>query len=265
MDWKQFTNTLYLQYIPINTNYSYQGGYNYTSTSLIDGFYTKIQPRTTNSPIFSSKTILNLKQNSDHYPIILYISFNNIIAKKHRPILNSNKPRILNPIPSKNINKFYIQFSKTNTTLIHQLINILQSNTKLPYNQWQQVCEKMDQMVNNISKTIEDTCTAPPIPMHTDQASKQGGFLLRKLQKQWKKELSTYHIIIKAIKIITQNINWRTHNIITSLQNHQYTKIPNLSNNPLLVNGWLTELRTIGKTAKKNARDIITKQNLNQL
>jgi hypothetical protein len=42
LDWKQFTNSLHLEYIPTNTNYSYQGGYNYTSTSLIDGFYTKI-------------------------------------------------------------------------------------------------------------------------------------------------------------------------------------------------------------------------------
>jgi hypothetical protein len=217
------------------------------------------------TPIFSSKTILNLKQNSDHYPINLYIPSNNIIAKKHLSTPNSNKPRILNPIPPENINKFRIQFSKTNTTLIHQLIDTLQSNTKLPYNQWQQICEQMDQMVNNISKTIEDTCTAPPIPTLTNQASKQGGFLPRKLQKQWKKELSTYHIIRKAIKIVTQNINWRTHNIITSLQNHQHTKIPNLPNDPLLVNGWLTELGTIGKTAKKNARDVITKQNLNQL
>jgi hypothetical protein len=36
LEWK-----LHLKYIPTNTNYSYQGGYNYTSTSLIDGFYTK--------------------------------------------------------------------------------------------------------------------------------------------------------------------------------------------------------------------------------
>jgi hypothetical protein len=45
----------------------------------------------------------------------------------------------------------------------------------------------MDEMVNNISKIIEDICTAPPIPVLTNQASKQGGFLPRKLQKQWKK------------------------------------------------------------------------------
>jgi hypothetical protein len=214
LDWKQFINTLHLKYIPTNTNYSYQGGYNYTSTSLIDGFYIKIQSRTTNTPTFSSKTILNLKQNSDHYPINLYIPPNNIIAKKYLPKPDS-KPRILNPIPPENINKFRIQFSETNTTLIYQLIDTLQSNTKLPHNQWQQVCTQMDDIVNNISKIIEDTCTAPPIPTLTEQASKQGGFLPRKFQKQWKKELSTYHIIRKAIKIIIQNNNWRTHSIIT--------------------------------------------------
>jgi hypothetical protein len=43
LEWKQFTNSLHLQYIPTDPDYSYQGGNNYTSTSLIDGFYTKIQ------------------------------------------------------------------------------------------------------------------------------------------------------------------------------------------------------------------------------
>ena len=61
LEWKQFINSLYLKYIPTDTNYSYQSGYNYTSSSLIDGFYTKIQPSTINTPTFSSKTILNLK------------------------------------------------------------------------------------------------------------------------------------------------------------------------------------------------------------
>jgi hypothetical protein len=121
LDWKQFTNSLHLIHIPTNTNYSYQGGYNYTSTSLIDGFYIKTQPSSLNTPSFLSRTILNLKQNSDHYPINLYISPNNIIAKKHLPTPNSNKPKILNPIPPENINQFCIKFSENNTTLIHQL------------------------------------------------------------------------------------------------------------------------------------------------
>jgi exonuclease III len=99
LEWKQFTNSLHLQYISTNTSYSYQGGNNYTSTSLIDGFYTKTQQNPSNIPTFTSKTILNLKQNSDHFPICLDIPPNNIIAKKHTPTPNNNTPKILNPIP----------------------------------------------------------------------------------------------------------------------------------------------------------------------
>jgi exonuclease III len=79
LEWRQFTNSLHLQYIPIDTNYSYQGGNNYTSTSLIDGFYTKTQQTASNITTFTSKTILNLKQNSNHYPICLEIPPNNIL------------------------------------------------------------------------------------------------------------------------------------------------------------------------------------------
>jgi hypothetical protein len=150
LEWKNFTNSLHLQYIPTDTDYSYQGGNNYTSTSLIDGFYTKIQQNPSNMPTLTSKTILNLKQNSDHYPICLDIPPNNIISKKHAPPSNNNKPKILNPIPPENINMFCIKFSETNTTQIQQLTNTLQNNTILSQNQWQQVCDEMDQMVQNI-------------------------------------------------------------------------------------------------------------------
>jgi hypothetical protein len=137
---------------------------------------------------------------------------------------------------------------------------MLKNNTKLPHNQWQYVCIQMDQLVSNISKIIEDTCTTPPILVLTNQASKQGGFFPRKLQKQWKKELSTYHIIRKTIKLITQDANWRSHIVLTNLQNHKRVEIPNPTNDPLLVNKWVKTLGNIGKIAKKNARDIITKQ-----
>jgi hypothetical protein len=130
----------------------------------------------------------------------------------------------------------------------------------LTQNQWQQVCEKMDQIINNISKIIEETCTAPPIPTLTNLTSKQGSYLPRKLQKLWKKELSTYHIIRKTIKITTQDTNWRTHPLITNLQNHPHTIISNPPHNPLLINEWINTLGTTGKKAYKNARDIITKQ-----
>jgi hypothetical protein len=130
----------------------------------------------------------------------------------------------------------------------------------LSQNQWQQICVEMDSMIQNISKIIEDTCIAPPIPTLTHHTNKQGGYLPRKLQKLWKKEISTYHIIRKTIKLTAQNNNWRTHPLVTNLQSHPYTNIPNPPNDPLLINEWIKILGTIEKTAKKNARDIITKQ-----
>jgi hypothetical protein len=123
-----------------------------------------------------ANTILNLKQNSDHYPICLNIPPNNILSKK--PInAPNNKTKILNPIPPENINIFRIKFAKTNSNQIQQLINLLLYDTTLSQNQWQQVCEQMDQIVQNISKIIEDTYTAPPIPILTSLTNKQGGYL----------------------------------------------------------------------------------------
>jgi hypothetical protein len=40
-EWTTFTNSLYLQHIHTNTTYTRQGGKNYTSTTLVDGFYIK--------------------------------------------------------------------------------------------------------------------------------------------------------------------------------------------------------------------------------
>jgi hypothetical protein len=149
LEWKQFMNSLHLQYISTNTNYSYQGRNNYTSTSLIDGFYTKIQQNSSSPPTLTSNIILNLKQNSDHYPICLNIPPNNIISKKPISAPN-NKPKILNPIPPENINMFRIKFSETNSNQIQQLTNLLQNDTILSQTQWQQVCEEMDQMIQSI-------------------------------------------------------------------------------------------------------------------
>jgi hypothetical protein len=94
IQWKNFTTTLNLEYIPTNTNFSRQGGYNYTSTSLIDGFYI-------NSPDnnrFASTTNTNINLNSDHYPVTLHIPQNLLIARPPPPA-NITPTRILNPIP----------------------------------------------------------------------------------------------------------------------------------------------------------------------
>jgi hypothetical protein len=102
-------------------------------------------------------------------------------------------------------------------------------------------------------KIIEDTYIALPIPTLTCLTTKQGGYLPRKLQKQWKKELSTYYIIRKTIKLTIQDTNWRTHLLITNLQNHPHTIIPNPPNDLMLIKDWIKTLGTIGKTTKKNA------------
>jgi hypothetical protein len=76
----------------------------------------------------------------------------------------------------------------------------------------------------------------------------------------WKKEISTYHIKRRTIKFTTQHTNWRSHPLITNLQNHPHKTIPNAPHDPMLLNDWINTLGTIEKTTKKNARDIITKQ-----
>jgi hypothetical protein len=113
---------------------------------------------------------------------------------------------------------FCIKFSEKNSTQIQQITNTLKNNTILSQIQWQHVCNEIDHMVHNISKIIEETCTAPPIPTLTNLTTKQGGFLSRKLQKLWKKELSTYHIIRKAIKITAQDTDWRLDYKTTYIQ-----------------------------------------------
>ena len=68
--------------------------------------------------------------------------------------------------------------------------------------------------------------------------------------------------IRKTIKLTTLDTNWHVHPLITSIQNHPHAQIPNPPNDPMLINEWIKILGIIGKTTKKNARDIITKQAL---
>ena len=79
--WRIFTTSLNLEYVPTNTIFSRQGGNNYTSTNLIDGFYI-------NSPDnsrYSSTTYTHIDLNSDHYPITLHIPHNTLLARTIPP------------------------------------------------------------------------------------------------------------------------------------------------------------------------------------
>jgi hypothetical protein len=206
IQWKNFTTTLNLEYIPTNTNITRQGGYNYTSTSLIDGFYI-------NSPDnsrFTSTTNTNINLDSDHYPVTLHIPQNILIARPPPPT-NITTTRILNPIPPENLEKFNIEFFEANSTQLNELTSLLENHNHLTPDQWHEACITLDNIVEKISDTIGKTCKAIPIQNLTNITSQQGEFLPRKLSKEWKKHLDTYHLIRKTIYIAKNNPQWQIH------------------------------------------------------
>ena len=206
--------------------------------------------------LYTSTTDNKHNLNSDHSPVTLYIPPNTLLA---RPIPITNKTtRILNPIPQENMEKFKIEYFEENALQINELITIL-SNDQLTDDQWQTSCSKLDHMIQKISDKIQETCSAPPLPTLTNRTSQQGGFLPRKLQKSWKKHLSTYHLIRKTI-YITKNIqNWQTHPIIEELKTHTNVTIPPLPTQEHNQQEWIQSLVEIAKTAKIQARKITTK------
>ena len=218
--WRSFITELELSYIPTNTTFSRQGGHNYTQNSLIYGIYIK----TPHNQQFTSTTIQTTHLNSDHLPIQLRIPPNTLIAKE--PIIPSDPPpRILNPIPEENLENFHTQFFENNSDQIDELIQLLKNN-HLSNEQWQIACDSFNSLTDNITTTVLETCKAPPIPTLSNKIAKQGGSFPKKLQKEWKKHLSTYHLIRKTIYIIENNPNWRTHPIITQeINNHIYVTI----------------------------------------
>jgi hypothetical protein len=251
--WRTFTNTLQLSYIPTNSQYSRQGGENYTQTSLIDGFYLKLEQLNR----YHSHITTENNFNSDHFPIHLHIPDNSLLSRPHHTPLPPQR-RILNPIPPYNIEKFKTQFYETNSQNMDNLILLLQQE-QLTALQWTNTCNKLDTLTDNISSIIQNTCTTYPIQPLTQRTMHQGGYLPIKLQKQWKKHLSTYHLIRKAIYISQNTPNWTTHPLILQLHTYPHTQIPPPPNDAQLLNGWIQQLSVLAKTANKNARAITTK------
>jgi hypothetical protein len=193
LQWRHFLTNLQLTYIPITTTYSRQGGDNYTHTSLIDGFFLKMD----NLTLFHSSTNTEQHLNSDHLLVHLHIPANLLLSRKSQPLPSPTK-RLLNPLPMENIATFNNKFFEANSHHIADLTNLLQ-NATLTDQQWEQACTKLDTLIHCISNTINDTCTTTPLPILTQRTVQQGGYLLRKLQKQWKQQLATYHLTRKAI------------------------------------------------------------------
>jgi hypothetical protein len=144
--WKTYIDSLSLTYVPTNTNYSRQGGYNYTHTSLIDGFYIKTQ----NQNLYTCTTITEVNLNFDHAPISLHIPQNKLIARHPTP--PTLKPiRILNPIPQDNLDKFNTNFHENNAVQLNELDTIL-SYEHLNPDQWKLACYHMDEITQKYQK-----------------------------------------------------------------------------------------------------------------
>ena len=189
-------------------------------TSLIDGFFIK----TPNYITYTSITLMETNLNSDHTPIILHIPPNKLIARQ--PTLPTTcTARIMNPIPQENLEKFKTKFFEENAIQLNNITTLIALD-QLTQNQWQSTYAQMDHIIQKISETIENTCSAAPIPTLTNRASRQGDFLPKKLQKIWKKHIKTYHLIRKGIYVTNNNINWRTHPIMHELNNHNHISIP---------------------------------------
>ena len=80
----------------------------------------------------------------------------------------------------------------------------------------------------------------PTHPTLPNPIARQGGYLPKKPQKDWKLHLSTYHLIQKATSIIKNNLNWRNHPIITQeINNHTHTNIPPPPKPALVHDSWI--------------------------
>ena len=157
------------------TNFTRQGGHNYTSTNHIDGFYTNIP----NTPNLQSHTLTNLNQNSDHYPVLLQLTPNTVVIKD--TTTPTNTPRITYPIPLNSLQNLQITFLDKQNFAIENLTQILQQDILTP-TQWEDAQHKLQEITNSLSQCIEQTCMAPPTPPLPNRVKSQVGFLPRTQQ-----------------------------------------------------------------------------------
>jgi exonuclease III len=160
--WRNFTQTLGLTYIPTNTSYTLQGGFDYTHISLIDGYFTKPPDNIS----YTSQTNTNFQHNSNHFPVSLFLPNNTILARPSPPPTPS-QPILLNPIPQNKLDLFNNTFFSTHSSKIENLTNLLQEHTQLTTAQWQEICHSFEEITQLISETIQTTCLARPLPQLT--------------------------------------------------------------------------------------------------
>ena len=174
--WRTFTTSLKLLYILTNTQYSRQGGHNYSQNSLIDGFFIKIP----NNHQYISHTNQTTHLNSDYLPIHLQIPPNTLIAKDPIPT-SEPPPRILNPIPKEKLDVFHTIFFEQHSHQIDELTQLLQNN-QLTHDQWQLACNSFTTLTDYIFTAILATCSTLPIPILPNHIANQGGYIPKKAQ-----------------------------------------------------------------------------------
>jgi hypothetical protein len=151
-------------------------------------------------------------------------------------------------------NKFFEAYSHH----IVDLTNLLQNDT-LTDQQWENACTNLNTLIHNIFDIINNICTTTPLPILIQRTTQQGGYLPRKLQKQWKHHLSSYHLTRKAIYLLQHTPNWRVHPLILCLHFHPYAQIPAPPPLPQPLDQWIQQLSDLAKKANTNARAITSK------
>ena len=98
-----------------------------------------------------------------------------------------------------------------------------------------------------------------PITQPYEQNITTRWVLPRKLAREWKRHLNTYHLIKKAIYIVQHDPLWQTHPILNDIRNYQHTSIPHPPITMAPPTEWIDVIATITKNANKEARSITTK------
>ena len=132
-------------------------------------------------------------------------------------------------------------------------------NDQLTNTQWQTSCATLDHIIQKISDNIQESYRAPSLPSLTNRTSLQGGFLSKKIQKTWKKYLSTYHLIKKIIYITKTTPNWQSHLVIEELNTLTHITIPPPPDQEQNQQEWIKTLAELAKATNIQARKITTK------
>ena len=259
-EWARFTQNIGLNIINNQTSYTRQGGHNYTLTSLIDGFYSNAPNHNT----LQCHTLSNLDQNSDHYPVQLQLAPNSVIIKTTIP--HNPNPRLTYPIPENILQSLYTTFLDEQNLTITNLANTLKQEN-LTRQQWEEAKSQFQEILNSLSKCIEQTCMSQTMPPLPHRAKLQGGFLPRQQQKTWKSHLKTYHNIRKAIHVACQHSYAQLHNHpdIIALLSPLKINTPPFPTNCTEHRNWIETLAAIGKKAKIEAYKITTKQTMTNI